>query len=115
MTDKNNTQPQEPPEPTLPLTVDSPIFWAEELIDHIELRKFYAQRGIKCFACCCVEVETFAQGAKVHAGGPYGAFDAAQVVQELNLLAKQHPFDAKTQYNPGLLARAMDFLFPSQS
>lgn len=115
MTLAEGTNTDDPPEPSLPLTVDSPIFWAEELIDHNELRKFYAERGIKCFACCCVEVETFAQGAKVHAGGPHGAFDAAKVVDELNALARQHPFDPKTQYNPGLLARVIDFLFPDKA
>lgn len=105
---------QDPPEPALPLTVDSPIFWAEELIDHVELRKFYKSRGVRCFACCAAEIETFAAGAKVHAGGPHGAFDAPGLVAELNALAIQHPFRPETAWNPGLIARVLEFLFPDK-
>ncbi|MBX3459413.1 MAG: hypothetical protein KF696_05500 [Planctomycetes bacterium] len=100
-------------EPRLPLTVDSPIAWAEFLIDHAALREYYDKRNIKCFNCCAAEAETFAQGAKVHEGGPWGAFDAAKVVEDLNELAKQHPFD-KSKYKPPSLWRSMvDLLFPS--
>lgn len=104
----------EPPQPTLPLTVESPIAWAEEFIDHEELRRYYKQKGIKCFACCAAEAETFAAGAKVHAGGPHGAFDPTSVVEELNALAKKHPFRQETAYNPGLFARVLEFLFPGK-
>lgn len=100
--------------PALPMKADSPIFWAEELIDHVELRKFYAERGIKCFACCAAEAETFEQGAKVHAGGPHGAFDPAKLVEELNALAKKHPFKPETAWKPGVIARVLDFLFPAK-
>jgi hypothetical protein len=110
MTDASN----EPPEPSLPLTVDSPIFWAEELIDHKQLRAFYKQKGVRCFACCAAEIETFAEGAKVHAGGPHGAFDAAKLVDELNALAREHPFNPTTAYNPSLFAKALDLLFPNK-
>ncbi|MBX3473446.1 MAG: hypothetical protein KF754_03620 [Planctomycetes bacterium] len=102
----------DPPAPSLPLKVDSPIFWAEELIDHVELRKFYTERGIRCFACCAAEAETFEQGSKVHSSGPHGSFDPAKLVEELNALAAKHPFKPETAYNPGLLARLMEFLFP---
>jgi len=103
------------PRPTLPLTVESPIAWAEFVIDHVELRKFYRERGVRCFDCCAAEIESIAKGAQVHAGGPHGAFDAAQLVADLNELAKKHPFSEATAYNPGLLARLLDFLFPSKS
>ncbi|MBE7492999.1 MAG: hypothetical protein HS108_14755 [Planctomycetes bacterium] len=108
------SDPTDKPEPALPLTADSPIFWAEELIDHVELRRFYAERGIKCFACCAAEAETFAQGARVHAGGPFGAFDAAKLVEELNALARKHPFKPETAWNPGLFSRVLEFLFPAK-
>lgn len=112
-----STEPadHEPPIPALPLKVDTPIFWAEELIDHVELRKFYAERGVKCFACCAAEAETFEQGSKVHSSGPHGAFDAAKLVEELNALAKKHPFKAETAFNPGLFTRVLDFLFPAKA
>jgi hypothetical protein len=106
---------EDPPQPSLPMTVDSPIFWAEELIDHVELRAFYKAKGVKCFACCAAEIETFADGAKVHAGAPYGAFDAATLVDELNALAKRHPFSPKTAYNPGIFAKLLDLLFPGKA
>jgi len=106
---------EEPLQPSLPIKLDSPVFWAEELIDHVELRKFYAERGIKCFSCCAAEAETFEQGAKVHAGGPHGAFDPAKLVEELNALAKKHPFKPETAYNPGLLVRMLEFLFPAKA
>lgn len=108
-------QADDPPVPRLPLTVDSPIFWAEELIDHQELRKFYREKGVRCFNCCAVEIETFAQGAKVHAGGPHGGFDAAKLVEDLNALAKKHPFSPATAWNPSLLARLLEFLFPAKA
>ena len=108
-------------EPKLPLTVDSPIFWAELLIDHDALQAFYRKRNIKCFLCCAAEKETFAQGAKVHEGGPHGAFDAAKVVDELNALAKDNPVKPEQLRAPTLaesvksvLARCVDLLFPSK-
>lgn len=108
-------------EPRLPLTVDSPIFWAELLIDHDALQAFYRKRNIKCFLCCAAEKETFAQGAKVHEGGPHGAFDAAKVVDELNALAKDNPVKPEQLRAPTLaetvksmLARCVDLLFPSK-
>lgn len=100
-------------EPKLPLTVDSPIFWAEVLIDHKALREYYTKHGIKCFDCCAAEKETFATGAKVHEGGPFGAFDPKKVVDDLNALAKEHPFDEATYVPQTLLRRMVDMLFPS--
>jgi hypothetical protein len=105
----------EPAEPTLPLTVDSPIAWAEFLIDHAALRAYYDRQGIHCFNCCAAEAETFASGAKVHAGGPYGAFEPQKVVDELNALAKEHPFNPATYKRRTLMTRVLDILFPSQS
>lgn len=100
-----------PDEPKLPLTVDSPIAWTEFLIDHKALRAFYAERNVHCFDCCAAEAESFAEGAKVHEGGPYGTFDAQKLVEELNALAKQHPFDPKTHVDQTLLRRILDKLF----
>jgi hypothetical protein len=104
----------DPGEPTLPMTVDSPIFWAEFLVDHDVLRDYYKEHGIKCFDCCAAEAESFAEGAKVHEGGPYGAFDPEQVVKDLNELAKEHPFDEKNFRPPTLTNKIIDFLFPSE-
>jgi hypothetical protein len=108
-------------EPKLPLTVDSPIFWAELLIEHEALQAFYRKRNIKCFLCCAAEKETFAQGAKVHEGGPHGAFDAAKVVDELNALAADNPVKPEQLRAPtiaetvkSVLARCVDMLFPSK-
>jgi hypothetical protein len=100
-----------PLDPKLPLTVDSPIAWAEFLIDHDALRAFYKERNIHCFDCCAAEAETFAEGAKVHEGGPYGGFDAQKIVDELNELAKQHPVKESDLQPRGLLKRAIDLLF----
>ncbi|MCZ7605675.1 MAG: hypothetical protein M5U25_06270 [Planctomycetota bacterium] len=102
---------QLPEEPKLPLTVDSPIAWAEFLIDHDALRAFYSERNIHCFDCCAAEAETFGEGAKVHEGGPYGGFDAQKLVDGLNELAKQHPFDETKYVKPTLFRRAIDLLF----
>jgi hypothetical protein len=77
--------------PKLPLTVDSPIFWAEELIENTALHAFYAEHGIRCFDCCAAFVETFKQGAEVHKGGPHGGFDPEKIVEGLNRLAADHP------------------------
>lgn len=107
------TEPAEPPEPKLPLTVDSPIAWAELLVDNNELQRFYREKKVRCFFCCAAEAETFAQGAKVHAGGPHGAFEADKLVAELNELARKHPFREETAYNPSLWARLLGWLFPS--
>lgn len=98
-------------EPKLPLTVDSPIAWAEVLIDHAALSAFYKEHGVRCFDCCAAEAETFAEGAKVHEGGPYGGFDAQKLVDGLNELAKQHPFDETKYVKPTLFRRAIDLLF----
>lgn len=102
---------QMPAEPKLPLTVDSPIAWAELLIDHDALSAFYKERGVHCFDCCAAEAETFAEGAKVHEGGPYGGFDAQKLVDSLNELAKQHPFDEAKYVRLSLFRRAIDLLF----
>ena len=101
----------EPIEPKLPLTVDSPIFWAEILIDNVELRKFYDARKVKCWDCCAAEVETFAMGAKVHEGGPYGALEPQKLVDELNDLAKNHPFKEETRVDLTLTRRIVEFFF----
>ncbi|MCB9932574.1 MAG: hypothetical protein H6841_04040 [Planctomycetes bacterium] len=100
-----------PEEPKLPLTVDSPIAWAEFLIDHEALRAFYKDRNIHCFDCCAAEAETFAEGAKVHEGGPYGGFDAQKLVDGLNELAKQHPVKEADLQPRSLLRRVADLLF----
>jgi hypothetical protein len=100
-------------EPRLPLTVESPIAWAELLIDHKALREYYDKKGIKCFDCCAAEKETFAFGAKVHEGGPFGTFDAQKVVDDLNEIAKEHPFDPDTFVPRTLFRRVIDMLFPS--
>jgi hypothetical protein len=91
--------------------VDSPIVWAEYLIDHKALRKYYTENKIKCFDCCAAELETFAEGAKVHEGGPFGTFDPQKVVDELNELAKKHPFDEKTYVPQTLKRRLVDLFF----
>jgi hypothetical protein len=106
-------EPETLDEPKLPLTVDSPIAWAEVLIDPKTLREYYDKQGIKCFDCCAAEKETFATGAKVHEGGPFGAFDPAKVVDDLNALAKDHPFDESTYEPRTLWRRVADLLFPS--
>lgn len=100
--------------PKLPMTVDSPIFWAEALIDLDTLKAFYEKRGIKCFMCDAAAAETFAQGAKVHEGGPYGAFNAEKVVEALNALAKEHPLDESKYAKPTLAQRMLNLLFPSE-
>ena len=107
------TEPENSDEPHLPLTVESPIAWAELLIDHTALREYYDKQGIKCFDCCAAEKETFAFGAKVHEGGPFGTFDAQKVVDDLNEIAKQHPFDPEKFVPRTLLRRMIDMLFPS--
>ncbi len=104
---------QELGNPALPLTVDSPIIWAEELIDADALKAYYAKHNIKCHLCCAAEAETFAQGAKVHEGGPFGAFKAEKVVEDLNALAREHPFDASKVHQGGLLRTLLDWIFPS--
>lgn len=104
----------EAPEPTLPLTVDSPISWAEVFIDHVELRRFYEEKRVRCFACCAADAETFSEGARVHAGGPHGSFDPQKIVDGLNALAKTHPFRPETAFDPGILSRVLGWIFPSK-
>lgn len=105
---------EEPPQPKLPLKLTDPIALAEVLIDHEQLRKFYKARGIHCFGCGASEAETFAEGADVHAGGPYGAFDAQKLVDELNELGKKHPYSESTKIELTLTRRVMEWLFPSK-
>jgi hypothetical protein len=110
---EGSKQIQDSGEPGLPMTVESPIAWAEVLVDHEALKAYYGKHNIKCFMCCAAEAETFAVGAKVHEGGPYGGFNAEKVVEDLNELAKQHPFDASRVVRPSLLRTLVDWLFPS--
>ncbi|MDC1142713.1 hypothetical protein OAU50_06450 [Planctomycetota bacterium] len=105
--------PDEDPTPTLPLTVDSPIMFAEALIDNVALKAYYKQHDIQCFYCCAA-AESFKDGAKVHEGGSHGAFDAEQVVKDLNELAKKHPYKEETAHDPRLFRRILDFMFPSE-
>ncbi|MHC4841769.1 MAG: hypothetical protein ACYTDT_12600 [Planctomycetota bacterium] len=106
--------PDEEPKPELPLTVDSPIMFAEALIDNVELKAYYRQHDIQCFFCCAA-AESFAEGAKVHEGGASGAFDPEKVVNDLNELAKKHPYKEATAHDPRLFRRIIDFMFPSES
>lgn len=101
----------EPEEPKLPLTVESPIAWAEFLIDREKLIEYYKSKGIHCLDCCAAEAETFAQGAKVHEGGPFGGFDADKVVEDLNALGKEHPFDPDKHVQKTLAQRIVDMFF----
>jgi len=101
----------EPEDPKLPLTVDSPIAWAEFLVDNEKLAEYYKANGIRCMDCCAAEAETFAQGAKVHEGGPYGGFDAAKVIEDLNALGKEHPFDPDKHVPKSLLRKIVDVFF----
>lgn len=101
-------------EPSLPLRLTDPIALAEVLIDHEELRKFYKSRGVHCFGCGAAEAETFAEGAEVHAGGPFGRFDAQKLVDELNELGKKHPFREETKIELTLTRQVMEWLFPSK-
>jgi len=100
--------------PSLPLKLTDPIALAENLIDHEELRKFYKTRGVHCFGCGAAESETFAEGADVHAGGPFGKFDAQNLVDELNELGKKHPFREETKIELTLTRQIMEWLFPSK-
>lgn len=68
-------------------TPDSLIVEAEEKIAFAALRSFYRERGIKCFYCPAAEVETFADGAKLH------KFDLDAHLAALNELAATHPFN----------------------
>ncbi len=79
------------------------------------LRNYYRQQGIKCFECCAAGVETFAEGAKVHEGGPFGTFDPEKVVKDLNDLAEKHPLDESKYQKKTLWARIVDLLFPSET
>ena len=106
--------PSEPREPALPLKVEDPISFAEALIDHVELRKFYKSRGVHCFGCGAAESETFAEGAQVHAGGPYGRFDAQKLVDDLNELGKKHPYSNVTRIELSLTRSLLSWLFPSK-
>ena len=101
-------------EPSLPLKLTAPIALAEVLIDHEELRKFYKARGVHCFGCGAAEAETFAEGAEVHAGGPFGKFDAQKLVDELNELGKKHPYREETKIELTLTRQVVEWLFPSK-
>ncbi|MCC6150535.1 MAG: hypothetical protein IT461_09820 [Planctomycetes bacterium] len=100
--------------PSLPLKLTDPIALAENLIDHEELRKFYKTHGVHCFGCGAAEAETFAEGAEVHAGGPFGKFDAQKLVDELNNLGKTHPYRDETKIELTLTRQIMEWLFPSK-
>lgn len=106
---------EEAREPKLPLTVDDPIWYAELLIDHVELRKFYKARKIRCFGCAVGEVESFKEGCEVHGSGPFGGFDAAKLVAELNELGRKHPFSEKTAVELGLVRRLIEWAFPDKT
>ncbi|MBP9892838.1 MAG: hypothetical protein KBG84_13125 [Planctomycetes bacterium] len=101
-------------EPALPLKVTDPIAFAEILIDHEELRRFYKARGVHCFGCGAAEAETFADGAQVHAGGPFGTFDAQKLVDDLNELGRKHPYREETKIELTLTRQVMEWLFPSK-
>jgi hypothetical protein len=96
------------------MTVESPISWAEFLVENEALKAYYAKHNIKCFMCCAAEKETFAVGAKVHEGGRFGGFNAEKVVEDLNSLAKEHPYDPSKVVKPSLLRKLLDLLFPSE-
>lgn len=110
----DNENNDDPGEPTLPMTVDSPIFWAEELVDREVLKAYYKEHGIRCLDCCAAEAETFAEGARVHEGGTFGTFDPEKVVADLNKLAEEHPMDAEKYRRKPLLERIVGLLFPSE-
>ena len=101
--------------PSLPLTVDSPIWWAEELVEQKALKGFYRERSILCFICPAAEAETFKQGAAVHGSGKHDAFDADKLVEALNELAGKHPFDPETVEYDSLFRRLIGLIFPSES
>lgn len=75
---------EEKPEP---LGAETLIFEAEERISWDALKAFYKERGIKCLNCPAAEVETFAEGAKLH------KFDLDEHLAELNQLMLDRPFD----------------------
>ncbi|MCC6575456.1 MAG: hypothetical protein IT462_16890 [Planctomycetes bacterium] len=98
-------------EPKLPLKLDDPISNAEMLIDFPALQAYYREKKIQCLLCDAAMAETFAQGAKVHGGGKWGAFDAEQVVRDLNELAKRHPFRKESVPDLSLIGRLKSWLF----
>ncbi len=98
-------------EPKLPLKVDDPIHFAEQLVDFEALKAYYREKNIQCLLCDAALVETFAQGARVHGGGQWQAFDAQQVVNDLNDLAKAHPFRKESIPDTSLLGRLKAMLF----
>ncbi len=67
-------------------TPDSLIYEAELAVDWESLKQFYRERGIHCLNCPAAEIETFADGAKLH------KFDIDRHLQELNRLAAEKPF-----------------------
>lgn len=102
--------PDEDLTPELPLTVDSPIWFPEMLVDNPTLKAYYAEHNIKCFGCCAA-AETFKEGAKVHEGGPSGAFNAEKVVADLNELANKHPYKEETADDLSLRKKIIDLIF----
>ncbi len=97
-------------EPKLPLKLDDPISNAEQLVDFETLKAYYREKNIQCLLCDAALAETFAQGAKVHGGGKWEAFDAEQIVRELNELAAKHPFRKEAVPDLSLLARIKAWL-----
>jgi hypothetical protein len=108
------TEAPEEKEPSLPMSIDDPIAFAEVLIDHVELRKFYKERNVHCFGCGAAEAETFREGAEVHAGGPFGRFDPQKLVDELNELGKKHPYSKETHIELSLTRSLLEWIFPSK-
>ena len=75
----------QPPRDTLPFTADTLIVEAEQHVDWKTLKTYYRNKGIKCYLCPAAEIETFAQGAKIH------KFDLEHNLAELNRLAREAP------------------------
>lgn len=111
----NNPADEALHEPSLPLKAGDPVWFAEALICHRALRRFYDEKGIRCFGCNAAEAETFEQGAKVHESGGLGGFDAKALVAELNELARKNPYREETEYDPSLLRKLINLIFPSST
>jgi hypothetical protein len=79
-----DTSPQATDQPRF--TAETRIFEAELAIDWDQLKAFYRERGIHCLNCPAAEIESFADGAKLH------KFDLDDHLASLNRLAKEHPF-----------------------
>jgi hypothetical protein len=67
-------------------TPESLIVEAEELIDWNALKAYYQRVGIKCLNCGAAEIETFADGERIH------HYNLTEHLAELNRLAAEHPF-----------------------